>query len=337
MTLFVLMGMVLGSGMGAGAQQHFRGDKALEIARQFVSIGPRWVTGPGHAKAEEFLRGQFKREKVEEDTFTANTPIGPVAMRNFIVRYPGNKDGVIVLATHYETNYPLRKIGFVGANDGGSTTGMLMEMGNELRAQMKDGALAGYSVWLVFLDGEEAIESWQGTDNTYGSRHLAAKWGADGTLKRVKAFLLADMLGDKDLDVQKETQSTPWLTEMVAQGSAEHGARQVLLCQGAGGGRRSSAVSEARRPGCGHHRCRLWAAYASAAGRVAPHGGRHHGQDQCEEPDGGGGCVPGDDQAGGQGQGVRDRDLGRRAGTEDERQGLRDLGRKTGTEEKDRD
>ena len=200
-------------------QQHFRGDKALEITRQFVAIGPRWVMSPGHLKAEEFLRNQFKRDKLEEDTFTANTPIGAVPMRNFIVRFPGKKDGVIVLTTHYETNYPLKNVGFVGANDGGSTTGMLIEIANELRGKVLDG----YSVWLVFFDGEEAIESWQGTDNTYGSRHLAAKWGQDGTLKRIKGLLLADMLGDKELDVQRETQSTPWLVDLVAQAARNTG------------------------------------------------------------------------------------------------------------------
>ena len=203
----------------AFAQQHFRGDNALEITRQFVAIGPRWCGSPGHAKAEEFLRSEFKHDTLEEDTFTANTPIGAVPMRNFIVRFPGKKDGVIVLTTHYETNYPLRNIGFVGANDGGSTTGLLIEIANEIRGHIQ----AGYSVWLVFFDGEEAIEKWQGNDNTYGSRHLAAKWGMDGTLKRVKAFLLADMLGDKDLDVQKETQSTPWLQNIVAQAARNTG------------------------------------------------------------------------------------------------------------------
>ena len=209
------------------AQQHFRGDKALEITRQFVSIGPRWCLSPGHVKAEEFLRNTFKHDQLEEDTFTANTPIGPVPMRNFIVRFPGKKDGVIVLATHYETNYPLRNIGFVGANDGGSTTGMLIELANEIRGHQQ----AGYSVWLVFFDGEEAIEKWQGNDNTYGSRHLAAKWGMDGTLKRVKAFLLADMLGDKDLDVQKETQSTPWLISLVAQAAKNTGHAKYFFAQ----------------------------------------------------------------------------------------------------------
>ena len=216
------------------AQQHFRGDRALEITRQFVAIGPRWCGSPAHAKAEEFLRAQFKPEanlgKLEEDTFTANTPIGPIPMRNFIVRFPGKKDGVIVLTTHYETNYPLRNIPFVGANDGGSTTGLLIEIANELRGKVAGGGqLDGYSVWLVFFDGEEAIQSWQGTDNTYGSRHLAARWGQDGTLKRIKAMLLADMLGDKDLNVMRETQSTPWLSDLVAQAAKDTGHQKYFF------------------------------------------------------------------------------------------------------------
>jgi len=201
------------------AQQHFNGAKALEYARQFVALGPRWPTNPGHLKAEEFLRKQFLHDQLEEDTFTANTPIGPVAMRNFIVRFPGKKPGVIVLSTHYETNYPLRNIGFVGANDGGSTTGLLLAIADQLRGKTLDG----YSIWLVFFDGEEAIQTWSQSDSTYGSRHLAAKWGRDGTLGKIKAFLLADMIGDKDLDIQRESQSTDWLVDLVRQAAHKFG------------------------------------------------------------------------------------------------------------------
>ncbi len=198
--------------------QHFDGAKAYEYAREFAAIGPRWPTGPGHVKAEEFLRAHFLHDQREEDTFTADTPIGPVAMRNFIVRYPGRKPGEIVLATHYETNYPLKNINFVGANDGASTTGLLMAIADRLRAETTNGKkLDGYSVWLVFFDGEEAIQEWSQTDSTYGSRHLAAKWGRDGTLDHIKAFMLADMIGDKDLDIQRETNSTGWLVDLVAQ------------------------------------------------------------------------------------------------------------------------
>jgi Zn-dependent M28 family amino/carboxypeptidase len=220
------LAIALSAAASAGAQQHFDGGKAYAYAGEFAAIGPRWPTGPGHVKAEEFLRGRFLSQHLafDEDAFTADTPIGPVPLRNFIVRFEGAKKGIIVLATHYETNYPLRNINFVGANDGASTTGLLLAIGDRLREQTVQGKkLDGYSVWLVFFDGEEAIESWSQTDSTYGSRHLAAKWGRDGTLGQIKAFLLADMIGDKDLDIQRETNSTAWLVDVVRQAAKKFG------------------------------------------------------------------------------------------------------------------
>jgi Zn-dependent M28 family amino/carboxypeptidase len=219
------VGLLVLTPLAASAQQHFNGAKALEYARQFVAIGPRWSTSPGHAKAEAFLRNQFKHDQLEEDAFTANTPIGPVAMRNFIVRFPGKKDGAIVLCTHYETNYWLKNINFVGANDGGATTGLLMAIADQLRAQTMGGKkLDGYSVWLLFDDGEESIQpAWTDSDSLYGTRHLAAKWGRDGTLSKIKAFILADMIGDKDLNILRDTQSTDWLVELVRQAAKKFG------------------------------------------------------------------------------------------------------------------
>jgi len=124
-----------------------------------------------------------------------------------------------VLATHYETNYWLKNINFVGANDGAATTGLLAAIADLLRAQTAGGKkMDGYSVWLLFDDGEESIQpAWTDSDSLYGTRHLAAKWGKDGTLGRIKAFILADMIGDKDLDIQRETRSADWLVEDVRQ------------------------------------------------------------------------------------------------------------------------
>ena len=203
----------------AFAQTRFNGAKAYDYAKSFAAIGPRWPTGPGHVKAEAFIRSHFKQDQLEEDTFTANTAIGPVALHNFIVRFPGKKDGIIVLGTHYETNYPLRNINFVGANDGAATTGLLMAIADQIRGKKLDG----HSIWLVFFDGEEAFEHWSASDSTYGSRHLAAKWGGDGTLGKIKAFMLADMIGDKDLDIQRETNSTGWLIDLVRQAAKKFG------------------------------------------------------------------------------------------------------------------
>ena len=203
------------------AGDHFSGAKALEYTRRYVAAsGPRWVGSPGHAKAEAFLKKEFAKDDLVLDSFTSSTPAGPMEMHNYIVRFPGKKDGVIVAATHYETNYPLRNINYVGANDGGSTTGLLIEMANHLRGRKLDG----YSVWLVFFDGEESISGqWSASDSTYGSRHLAAKWQNDGTLKRIKAFLLADMIGDKDLDIQRDSNSTGWLLDVVNRAATRYG------------------------------------------------------------------------------------------------------------------
>lgn len=196
----------------------FDGQRAFDYAAKFVAIGPRWPSSPGHAKAEAFLKQQFAHDNLEADHFAPNTPIGPVAMTNYIVRFPGKRDGVIVLSTHYETNYPLRNIGYVGANDGGSTTGLLIEMANRLRGKPLDGE----SVWLVFFDGEEAFDKWSASDSDYGSRHLASKWQADGTLKKLKAFILLDMIGDKDLNIVRDQNSTPWLLDLVQKAATRY-------------------------------------------------------------------------------------------------------------------
>lgn len=215
-----LMAVVLLGGAHADSLPRFDGAHALAYTRQYVELtGPRWIGSPGHAKAEAFLKAQFRHDHLEEDTFTTDTPAGPMTMHNFIVKFPGKKDGIIVLATHYETNYPLRNIRYVGANDGGSTTGLLIEMANHFRGHTLDG----YSVWLVFTDGEEAVKNWSDSDSVYGSRHLSTQWASDGTLKRIRAFILADMLGDKDLNVQRDLNSTPWLEDLVYKAASQYG------------------------------------------------------------------------------------------------------------------
>ncbi|MGH9580183.1 MAG: M28 family peptidase [Terriglobales bacterium] len=184
-------------------------ERALRYVRQVVALGPRPPGSLAHGRLQAFLRSELKRDAWEEDAFVAETPEGKIPMRNLIARFPGTKEGVIVIATHYDTNLPLKN--FVGANDGGSGTGLLLELANQLRGKKR----AGYSVWLVWLDGEEAVRQWSASDGLYGSRHLAERWQKDGTLKKIKAFLLADMVGDADLNLDRDTNSTPWLLDLV--------------------------------------------------------------------------------------------------------------------------
>lgn len=205
----------------------FNGSRAYRYAQDLINCGPRWIGSSGHVCAENFLKKQFAHDDLVEDTFSANTPAGIMTMQNFIVKFPGKKDGVIVLASHYETNYPLRNIHYVGANDGASTSGFLIEMANLLRGRKLDG----YSIWLVFFDGEEAIQQWSSTDSLYGSRHLAAKWDRDGMLKPIKAFLLVDMIGDKNLNIDRDQNSTPWLLDLIAHAAKKEGDQSYFFAK----------------------------------------------------------------------------------------------------------
>jgi glutaminyl-peptide cyclotransferase len=219
MKLLLLFCVLGGAAHAQATLPRFDGERALTLTREFVATGPRWVGSPGHARAQAFLERQFAKDDLVKDTFTASTLVGPQTMTNYIVKFPGTKDGIIVLASHYDTNYPLKDTGYVGANDGGSSTGLLLQMANSFRGKKLDG----YSVWLVFFDGEEAFKDWTDEDSAYGSKHLADKWKADGTLKRIKAFLLADMIGDRDLDVTQDESSTRWLLELIGQAAAKYG------------------------------------------------------------------------------------------------------------------
>src|ERR1700730_1401972 len=123
----------------AQALPRFDGERALTYTREFVATGPRWIGSKGHAKAQAFLEKQFAKDHLEKNSFTASTPAGPLAMTNYIVKFPGTKDGVIVLASHYDTNYPLKDSGYVGANDGGSRTGLLLELANRVGGKKVEG------------------------------------------------------------------------------------------------------------------------------------------------------------------------------------------------------
>ena len=211
--------LVLLACLAAAHAQSFNGARAMQYTREVVAFGARPIGSANHKKLENYILNHLKVDSVEDDAFIADTPDGKFPVRNLIAKFPGTRDGIIVVAGHYDTNYPLRDTGYVGANDGGSSTAILLELANQLRGKKRDG----YSVWLVWTDGEEAVRNWSATDSDYGSRHLAEKWEKDGTLKKVKAFLLADMIGDADLNVDRDTNSTPWLEDLVYQAASKLG------------------------------------------------------------------------------------------------------------------
>ncbi len=187
----------------------FDGSKAFAHVEKLLAIGPRPPASEGIHRAQEYVHGQLQGFgcPVEEDDFHASTPIGQVAMKNILAKIPGQSSKSVLLLTHYDTKLLPN---FVGANDGGSSTGLMLEMARQLC-----GRSHPLTIWIAFLDGEEAYGEWSDTDSTYGSRQLAAKLAVAGELKRIGAVILADLIGDRDLDIRRDSNSTPWLTDLV--------------------------------------------------------------------------------------------------------------------------
>jgi len=203
-----------------GPPPSFDSARAMQYVKEIVAFGPRPIGSANHKKVENYILAHLKGDAVEDDAFTIDTSEGKFPVRNIIAKFPGTRDGIIVIASHYDTNYPLRDTSYIGANDGGSSSALLLEIANQLRGKKLDG----YSVWLLWDDAEESIRlPWYDPESLYGVRHLAQKWQADGTIKKIKAFLLEDMIGDADLNIEREQNSTPWLEDMIYQAATRLG------------------------------------------------------------------------------------------------------------------
>jgi len=203
--------LILFGGHGAAADDCFDGDKAFGHVRALVEIGPRPSGSPGAARAQEYISDKLGRLglEVREQNFVARTPLGSTKMKNIVCVIPGRTREIIIIGTHYDTKL-FGEFPFVGANDAGSGTGVLLELARCLAVRQSDAA-----VWLAFFDGEEAFVRWSRTDGLYGSRHMASLLYRSGDLANVKAMILLDMVGDRDLSITWERNSTPWLREIV--------------------------------------------------------------------------------------------------------------------------
>jgi Zn-dependent M28 family amino/carboxypeptidase len=217
------------------AAADFNGQQALQYAAQIVAFGQRTPGSPGHHKAEEFILKHLKQDnaQIDSDSFTATTPKGPLPMRNIIAKFGTGNDHILLVTGHYDTKFLHN---FVGANDGGSSTALLLALADSLaRTPPKT------PVWLVFFDGEEAVREWTDTDSTYGSRHLAQKFQNERLIPKIRALLLVDMIGDRDLDIARDENSTPWLIDFVSSAAQQVGDSDYFFKQ-------SMAISDDHEP-----------------------------------------------------------------------------------------
>jgi len=208
----------------AGVKSGLSGEKAMEHVRAQVAFGPRPPGSPALEKCRSYLKQQLTGfgYQIDDDAFVAQTPYGSVSMHNLIAHKGKGDRGVIAIASHYDTKL-MEGMKFVGANDAGSSTGLLLELARVL-ADSKDKL----DYWFVFLDGEEALVEWSTFDSTYGSRHLARKWAAEGVTSKVRSLILLDMVGDKNLDIWYETNSTKRLMDLFCSTARKIGFGSIL-------------------------------------------------------------------------------------------------------------
>ena len=202
----------------------FDGKRAFAHVAKQVSFGPRPSGSQAILQLQDYLQSELKSYgcTVETDAFTADTPVGRLPMKNILVKIPGDKPGVILLGTHYDTK---RLDNFVGADDGGSSTAVMLELARLLCKQH-----GKYALWIAFFDGEEAVRpQWEDPDNRYGSRQMAARFANSGDIKKIRAFLLADIVGGRNSRFRRDDSSTKWLTDLVWDVAARLGYASLFL------------------------------------------------------------------------------------------------------------
>src|SRR6266852_3700704 len=206
----------------------FDGKRAFTHVAKQVSFGPRPSGSQALMHLQDYLQSELKSYgcSVETDSFGADTPVGRLSMKNILVKIPGDQPGIILLGTHYDT---LLKDNFVGADDAGSSTAVMLELARLLCPQH-----GKYAVWIAFFDGEEAMKSWSATDSRYGSRQMAARLSSSGDIKKIKAFLLADIVGGRQARFRRETSSTPALVDLIWNTSAKLGYPAIFVSESAG-------------------------------------------------------------------------------------------------------
>lgn len=214
LALAVAVSACIGASSGQAPQPRFDASRAFADLKHMVDIGPRPSGSPAIQQTRDYIKAQLTAAglRPEEQPFDVDTPVGRLHMVNIRATLPGQSTdrGRIVVGGHYDTKR-FSEMRFVGASDGASSAAFLLELARALKGRQNP-----LPIELLFLDGEEAtLPDWGGTDHTYGSRYYVAQAKQAGALKDIRAFILVDMVADRNLDISREQNSTPWLTDAI--------------------------------------------------------------------------------------------------------------------------
>lgn len=209
----------------------FSGEAALRHVAAIVQIGPRTPGSEGIEKSRQYIESELSKVgwTVSRQSFEAPTPRGPLTFVNVRARFGAAEtidwkkgEGMVVLASHYDTKF-YDDFVFVGANDGGSSTGALIEMARVIAAReaIRD------RIELVFFDGEENIGGeYTATDGLFGSREYAKIWRGYPAAERPVFGFLLDMIGDKKFMIEPPRDSPRHLLKALYDAAEELGHRE---------------------------------------------------------------------------------------------------------------
>ena len=180
--------------------EEFSGEKAFAHIQRLVDFGPRPAGSTAIEKSRDYIEDQLRRFgwQVTRQTFSDDTPRGKIHFVNLLAQFSGQENArasLLLLCSHYDTKM-FDTIRFVGANDGGSSTGLLLELARVIGQHPN----LARKIELVFFDGEEAVEQFSQADGLYGSRYFARQLQGAGA-KQFRGGLLFDMVGDRSLGV----------------------------------------------------------------------------------------------------------------------------------------
>ena len=201
----------------------FNGKNAFSEVKNFLIYSPRDAGSINGRKAANHIHSRLKSNDIKShlDYFIDDTPEGKKQMVNIIGKIPGKYDEWIILGSHFDTMPGIEN--FTGANDSGSSTGILIELGKVLKSSKLT-----YGIILAFFDGEEGIRGYIKNDGLHGSRHYCKKIKSSGFSKKCKAMILLDMVGDKDLNYTIPVNSSSYLKSKLKKSSEKLGLTDIV-------------------------------------------------------------------------------------------------------------
>jgi Zn-dependent M28 family amino/carboxypeptidase len=192
-------------------QTPFNGDRAFEDLKKMIAFGPRPSGSDAIVKTRQYIVAELEKAGLKPilDEFVGQTPRGNIKMVNIRAIRAGAKPTTIAVTGHYDTKR-FAEFRFDGASDGGSSAAWVLEM-----ARASSNLKLENSLEFIFFDGEEAVVEWTENDSVYGSRYDRDRRNKAGQLKDLKALILVDMIGDKNLNIKRESASTSWMTAVI--------------------------------------------------------------------------------------------------------------------------